>query len=173
MEFNSCAALANDDNFKDAENAYNELLANGKDPYQTILDMQNSLQEKLASNYPDRAKKPKDLEKLGDIYAWLRDNKIAFDDEFSELVSALPGMSMPAKARSGIWKKWKANHPELQEKKISELSDADLKELQFEYADGVHFWCNMALALGIDAKSQFIMYYIKNAENFRRYNSGY
>jgi hypothetical protein len=148
-------------------------LAEGKDPYQTILDMQRGLQDKLADTYPDRAKRPDDLKTLGDIYDWLRNNKIAFDDEWSEIISALPGMSMNEKDRSAIWKNWKKNNPELRKRKLEDLSESDLAELAFETSDATHFWANILLALRVDAKSQFILYYLKNAENFRRYNSGY
>lgn len=172
-EFNSCAALASKESYAEAETLYNQLLSSGKDPAQTMLDMQESLQVKLAATYPDRAKEPKNLDKIGEIYDWLRDNKIAIDDEWSELISALPGMSMNSKDRSAVWKKWKKNHPTIRAMKLSLLSEDDMLELLFEKIDIDHFCMNIDLVLKIDAKTRFIMYYIKNAANFARYNSGY
>ena len=172
-EFNSCAALASMDGYAEVEQMYDRLLAEGKDPYQTILDMQNTLQEKLAELYPDRAKKPKELSTCGEVYDWVRDQKTAIDDEFGELVSAIPGMDMPEKARSAIWKKWKATYPELRAKSLSDLTRDEQLELQFEKIDIDHFTANVDLALGIDAKTKFCMYFVKNLENLRRYNSGY
>jgi len=171
MEFNSCAKLVND--YVEIEQIYNNLLAEGKDPQQYMLDMQRSLQNKLADTYPDRAKSPGDLKKLGDIYEWVRDQKTAIDDEFSELISALPGMDMPEKQRTGIWKKWRANYNEIRNKTIDELTKDELLELLFEKVDIAHFDMNIDLAIGLDAKTKFILYVLKNLENVRRYNSGY
>jgi hypothetical protein len=172
-EFNSCAALATKTGYAEVEQLYEKLLSEGKDPYQMILDMQNSLQEKLAELYPDRAKKPTQLATCGEVYDWVRDQKTAIDDEFSELVSAIPGVDMPEKARTAIWKKWKANYPDLRAKQITDLTRDEMLELQFEKIDIDHFTANIDLALGIDAKTRFCMYFLKNLENLRRYNSGY
>lgn len=172
-EFNSCAGLVAPEKYDEASSLYDKLLSEGKDPYQTMLDMQNSLQVKLAGTYPDRAKRPEDLNTIGEIYDWIRDQKTAIDDEWSEMVSALPGVNMAEKDRSAIWKKWKKNHPTLREKKLEELTREELLELLFEKIDIVHFDMNVELALRMSAKDRFVLYYLKNAENFRRYESGY
>lgn len=172
-EFNSCASLVEDDKYQFAAEVYDNLLAEGKDPYQLMLDMQNSLQEQLSDKYPERAKRPMELKNIGEIYDWIRDQKTAIDDEFAELISALPGMNMDEKDRSAIWKKWKKSNPEIRQKKVEDLTKEELLELLFEKIDIVHFDMNVELALRMNAKDRFVLYYLKNAENFRRYNSGY
>ncbi len=171
-EFNSCASLINDEKIKECNKLYEDLLSKGKDPLEVMLNAQNSLQEHLSETVEGN-KCPDDLSKIGEIYDWLRDNKIALDDEFREVVDALPGMNLPEKDRSALWKKWKANHLKLREKDISELESNELKELKFELIDMWHFFMNMMLGLKISSKELFIYYYYKNLENIRRYNSKY
>lgn len=171
-EFNSCANLINDEKIKECNKLYEDLLSKGKDPLEYMLNAQNSLQVHLSETVEGN-KCPDDLSKIGEIYDWLRDNKIALDDEFREVVDALPGMNLPEKERSALWKKWKANHLKLREKDISELETNELKELKFELIDMWHFFMNMMLGLRISSKELFTYYYYKNLENIRRYNSKY
>ena len=171
-EFNSCANLINDEKIKECNKLYEDLLSKGKDPLEYMLNAQNSLQVHLSETVEGN-KCPDDLSKIGEIYDWLRDNKVALDDEFREVVDALPGMNLPEKDRSALWKKWKANHLKLREKDISELEPNELKELKFELIDMWHFFMNMMLGLRISSKELFTYYYYKNLENIRRYNSKY
>lgn len=171
-EFNSCANLINDEKIKECNKIYSDLLSEGKDPLEYMLNAQNSLQIHLSETVEGN-KCPDDLSKIGEIYDWLRDNKVALDDEFREVVDALPGMNLPEKERSALWKKWKANHLKLREKDISELEPNELKELKFELIDMWHFFMNMMLGLRISSKELFTYYYYKNLENIRRYNSKY
>lgn len=171
-EFNSCANLINDEKIKECNKLYEDLLSEGKDPLEYMLNAQNSLQVHLSETVEGN-KCPDDLSKIGEIYDWLRDNKVALDDEFREVVDALPGMNLPEKERSALWKKWKANHLKLREKDISELEPNELKELKFELIDMWHFFMNMMLGLRISSKELFTYYYYKNLENIRRYNSKY
>lgn len=171
-EFNSCASLINDEKIKECNKLYEDLLSEGKDPLDVMLNAQNSLQEHLSKTVEGN-KKPAYLKTIGEIYDWLRDNKIALDDEFREVVDALPGMNLPEKDRSALWKKWKTNHLKLRQKDISELESNELKELKFELIDMWHFFMNMMLGLRISSKELFIYYYYKNLENIRRYNSKY
>ena len=171
-EFNSCASLINDEKIKECNKLYEDLLSEGKDPLEYMLNAQNSLQVHLSETVEGN-KCPDDLSKIGEIYDWLRDNKIALDDEFREVVDALPGMNLPEKERSALLKKWKANHLKLREKDISELEPNELKELKFELIDMWHFFMNMMLGLRISSKELFTYYYYKNLENIRRYNSKY
>ena len=87
-EFNSCAKLIDDDKIKECNKLYEDLLKNNKDPFEYMLNAQNSLQEHLSESVTGN-KKPADLKTIGEIYEWLRDNKIALDDEFREVVDAL------------------------------------------------------------------------------------
>ena len=171
-EFNSCASLINEEKIKECNEIYEDLLSEGKDPLEVMLDAQYSLQKHLSKTVEGN-KNPADLKTIGEIYDWLRDNKIALDDEFREVVDALPGMNLPEKDRSALWKKWKANHLKLRQKDISELESNELKELKFELIDMWHFFMNMMLGLRISSKELFTYYYYKNLENLRRYNSGY
>lgn len=171
-EFNSCANLINDEKIKECNKIYSDLLSEGKDPLEYMLNAQNSLQVHLSETVEGNMC-PDDLSKIGEIYDWLRDNKVALDDEFREVVDALPGMNLPEKERSALWKKWKANHLKLREKDISELEPNELKELKFELIDMWHFFMNMMLGLRISSKELFTYYYYKNLENIRRYNSKY
>lgn len=171
-EFNSCASLLNDKKIKEASDKYDELLKDGKDPFELILKMQHDLQKALfkkntATNDVDN------LNTLGVKYDWLRDNKIALDDEFREIIDALPGMNTPDKERSAIWKKWKAKYNEIRSKSFDDLTEDELKELRFEYIDMLHFVFNMSFPLNISSKDIFVYYYYKNIENFRRCQEGY
>jgi hypothetical protein len=116
---------------------------------------------------------PEELETCGEILSWLQHNNDAIDDERRELYTALGGMSNGEKAATAVWKTWKANHWEMQDKLMSDLSEADQNEIAFEMIDQLHFIKAQLLALKLDAKKIFCLYYVKNAENFRRYESGY
>jgi hypothetical protein len=173
-EWNSCSALASDEKFAEAKLVYDRLLREGKDPLAHMMKMQYDLQKALYKRLPDQVMNVDDLDTLGKKYEWLRDNKIAADDEFSELIDALPGMSMmSAKDRTSLWKKWKGNHYTVREMKFSELSYDDQNEAKFEIIDSAHFWINQLIALDLNAEDIFKFYYTKNAENHRRSQTGY
>ena len=171
-EQNSCASLAESADYVEAGHIYNDLLNVGKDPYQTMLDMQSSLQAKLSEKL-DWNPVPEELETCGEILDWLQHNNDAIDDERRELYTSLGGMSNGEKAATAVWKTWKANHMEKRETLMTDLSEADQNEIAFEMIDQLHFIKASLLALKLDAKKIFCLYYVKNAENFRRYNSGY
>ena len=113
---------------------------------------------------------------LGEIYDTIRDNKIALDDEFKELVDALPGVhdgGMSASKRSGLWKRWKSDNEAIRDLELSQLSTADRTELEFEYCDMFLFFINIGLALGIDGTRLGELYKAKTGENFSRIERGY
>ncbi|UGO49658.1 dCTPase [Klebsiella phage vB_KaeM_Merci] len=144
----------------------------GGDPLQVMLDMQKSLQVRLA-NDREYCYHPDKLETAGDVVAWMREQKDCIDDEFRELLTSLGEMSRGEKDASAVWKKWKARYTEAQEKRISDMSDKDQLEIKFEMIDILHFVLNMFAGLGMDAEEIFKLYYLKNAENFERQNNGY
>lgn len=72
-----------------------------------------------------------------------------------------------------MWKPWKAQHVEMQSKKIKDLSPEDQLEIKFELIDQLHFFLNKIMALGMTAEEVFKLYYLKNAENFARQDRGY
>ena len=163
--------LVNQPNYETALKAYDDLLKDNKDPLQVIINMQHNLQTNLNSLYPDRCKSPDSLKTVEDKYEWLKDNKTAFDDEFREMVESLPGMEMSEKERSAVWKKWKSKYNEIRQRTWDDLSDVEKLEAKFEFIDALHFFINMSFPFELTAKDMFIMYYLKNAENFNRWNS--
>ena len=171
-EFNACAHLVNDKNFEAASKMYDELLASGKDPFGVMLDMQRSLQKNLAVLYPERCIDPDHIDTVGQSVDWLREQRDSLNDEFEEYIEALPGVSAyDEKTRTSVWKKWKSKYPTIRDLQLSSLSPEDLVELQFEFIDMLHFFMNAAFVPRLDAKSIFVMYYLKNAENFDRWNN--
>lgn len=139
---------------------------------QTMLNMQEELQRELAKEVKGN-RDPMTLLTVGEIYEYLRDNKIALDDEFREVIDALPGTNLPEKQRSGVWKKWKANHAELSEKRMTQLTPEEVHNLMEEFVDLFHFVMNMMLALGINADMLYSIYCQKHAVNAERYRSKY
>ncbi|CCI88605.1 dCTP pyrophosphatase, phage-associated [Yersinia phage phiR1-RT] len=169
--FNQCSHL-----IKDQENAVNRyfgLLRANEDPLQTMLDMQRSLQVRLAKDKPGTNMHPDDLETAGEVLTWLRNQDDYIADETRELYTALGGMSNGEKAASAVWKPWKAQHEEMFSKNIRDLSAYDQLEIKFELIDQFHFFMNKFMALGMDAEEIFTLYFLKNAENFARQDQGY
>lgn len=171
-EFNSCADLTTGHVFSEAVSQYENLLSTGKDPLAFMLGMQYDLQMALADKN-EHNPKPSDLHTIGQKFDWLRENKQAFDDEYREIVDALPGMRTPEKDRSAVWKRWKAKHNDIRSRTFDDLTEDELKELKFELTDAFHFFMNMFYALDMDARELFVYYYTKNAENHRRAKTGY
>lgn len=167
-EVNKCSQLMSSKNAIEAQEKYSSVNA-----FQTMYDMQNSLQQMLHEKLPLYNPNPNNLETVGQIFDYLRENKQAIDDEYRELIDALPGMSLPEKERSALWKRWKSNHCNIRDIKFADLSEEDKFELQFECCDILHFYLNMMIALKITPEQMFTMYYSKNHANVERYNSGY
>ncbi|WPK29095.1 dCTP pyrophosphatase [Escherichia phage vB_EcoP_EP32B] len=89
--FNECSQLIS--GVDKAEEAYfNALIHEDKDPLQVMLDMQKSLQVRLANDKPEHNKHPDELATAGDVVDWLRNQKDYIDDEFRELLTSLGGM---------------------------------------------------------------------------------
>lgn len=145
----------------------------GGDPLQVMLDMQKSLQVRLAKDKPKYNVHPEELQTAGQVLDWLRNQKLYIDDEFQELITSLGGMSNGEKAASSVWKPWKEEHGVKRDTNISEMSDKDQLEIKFEMIDILHFVLNMFQALGMDADEIFKLYFLKNAENFARQDNGY
>jgi len=171
-EFNQCAGLLKPEDVRDASLKYKELLMTGKDPFEYMLNMQRDLQIALSKKNPIN-KDPSDLRTIGEKFEWLRDNKQSLDDEYREIIDALPGMSLPAKDRSAVWKKWKAKYSDIRSRTFKDLTDDDIIELKMELCDFFHFVQNLFFALDMTAEDMFTYYYIKNAENHNRAKTGY
>jgi hypothetical protein len=171
-EQNKCAQLMKSSDFKDAVDLYERILSENKDPYQFMLDMQSTLQKQLHAKL-DWNPIPEELETCGEILDWCQHNNDAIDDERRELYTALGGMSNGEKAATAVWKTWKADHFNKRETLIDDLSEDDQLEIAYEMIDQLHFVKAQLLALKLDAKTIFTLYYTKNAENLRRYEGGY
>ena len=168
--FNECSGLI--EGVDEAKECYEGIKAHSHDPLQVMLDMQKSLQTRLA-NDRDYCYHPDKLSTAGDVVDWMREQKDCIDDEFRELLTSLGEMSRGDKDASAVWKKWKVRYQEAQSKNISDMSDADQLEIKFEMIDILHFVLNMFIGLGLDYEEIFKLYYLKNAENFKRQDNGY
>ena len=172
-EYNSCAGLVDDTEYTKFSELYDELQAGNKDAYQTLLDLQNLLQVNLVKRLPERNIEPFSIETKGELVDWLRKQKDCIDDEFRELITSVGGMSTGAKNASSVWKDWKAKNIEVRNERIVDMSSADKLEMLFEMVDIMHFVNNMLLGLKMTSKDLFILYCIKNKENFNRHDNGY
>lgn len=168
--FNECSGLIA--GVDKAQGAYDNAIFEGTDPLQVMLDMQKSLQVRLA-NDREYCYHPDKLATAGDVVAWMREQKDCIDDEFRELLTSLGEMSKGEKDASAVWKKWKARYQEAQSKPISEMSPEDQLEIKFELVDIIHFVLNMAIGLNMSAEELFKLYYLKNKANFERQDNGY
>lgn len=163
----------NDEASIEARETYARILKEGNDPFEYMIKMQFDLQMALANKSPEHNPKPNELVTLGQKFDWLRENKQAFDDEYSELIDALPGMSMDAKDRSAVWKRWKSKYNDVRSRTFDDLTPEDIRELKFEYVDALIFFMNMSFAVDMDAEEMFVYFYAKVAENHRRSKNGY
>lgn len=169
--FNECSQLI--EGSDKAQNEYWDILGDEKDPLQVMLDMQKSLQVRLAKDKPEYNRHPDDLATAGEVVDWLRNQKDYIDDEFRELLTSLGGMSNGEKDASAVWKPWKSQHGERRETLITDLSPQDQLEIKFEMIDILHFVLNMFQGLGLTAEEIFKLYYLKNKHNFERQDNGY
>ena len=169
--FNECSQLI--EGADKAQNEYWDILGDEKDPLQVMLDMQKSLQVRLAKDKPEYNRHPDDLATAGEVVDWLRNQKDYIDDEFRELLTSLGGMSNGEKDASAVWKPWKSQHGERRETLITDLSPQDQLEIKFEMIDILHFVLNMFQGLGLTAEEIFKLYYLKNQHNFERQDNGY
>lgn len=169
-EFNSCASLIKD---KSKLDELTDMYAKSFDPFQDILDMQNTLQGVLADKLPARNIRPSDITTKGQLVDWMDRNFDALMDEFRELKTSIGGMSNGEKAASSVWKSWKADNINQRNSMIDSMSEEDRLEMAFELVDMMHFMANMLLAMKLSSKDLYILYMLKNLENVRRYSSGY
>jgi hypothetical protein len=168
MEFNACAKLFDSELVQKLQDSYS---TNTK-PLQTMMQLQNQLQlhlqDKLPHNLP-----PSKVKTKGELIDCLDANFDAIMDEFRELKTSVGGMSNGDKVASAVWKRWKSDNLKMRSELISDMSEEDRLEMKFEMIDILHFVMNMASALGISYEELYVLYMLKNKENFRRYNSGY
>jgi dimeric dUTPase (all-alpha-NTP-PPase superfamily) len=128
-----------------------------------LVEKQRELQKRLGFNFEGWT-----LKEIADF--WMV-NKHAMSDELNEMFDALGGINDGI--ASAAWKYWKSDNKKAAEMKISDLSDSDKLELYYEWIDGLHFYLNFAISIGLSSKDIVNLYMAKNAENHDRQNRGY
>jgi len=98
-------------------------------------------------------------------------NHHALVDELHEMMDAVGGIDDGV--GNAAWKPWKSANTDIRNKKLSDLSESDMKELKMEYIDAMHFMFNSGLALGVTPKELYNYYLAKNEENWDRVRRGY
>lgn len=128
-----------------------------------IYNKQKELQEKYGFDFTGWT-----IKQIADF--WMV-NKHSLSDELNEMFDALGGI------RDGIgsagWKYWKSENKKASEMKISDLSESDKLELYYEWIDGLHFYMNFAISVGMTSKDILNLYMAKNSENKDRQDRGY
>ena len=135
------------------------------------LDKLMLMQKLLQSEFPSTSDIGDKDTKLVDVAAMAQRNWHAFTDEYCEFMDAIGGINDGIK--NAAWKYWKADHQLAQTLTLGDLSERDLKELQMEVVDMLHFFMNFALMVGMSGSDLFNMYVAKNKENFDRQERGY
>ncbi|MGL5579410.1 MAG: hypothetical protein ACRDCE_00330 [Cetobacterium sp.] len=143
-----------------------------KDNLDIMLDMQHHLQSSLHYSKPDVIMHPDRLKTCGEILQWMRNQDDFLADETRELYTSLGGDSLGREA-SAIWKPWKKNHVEFNNRPFAELSEEDQKAVKMELIDQWHFFMCKFLALGMNSAEIMELYHEKNKENFDRQARGY
>lgn len=128
-----------------------------------LVEKQKELQKRLGFNFEGWT-----LKEIADF--WMV-NKHAMSDELNEMFDALGGINEGI--GSAAWKYWKSDNRKAKTMKISDLSDSDKLELFYEWIDGLHFYLNFAISIGLNSKDIVNLYMAKNAENHDRQNRGY
>lgn len=120
------------------------------EPLRQMMELQNNLQLRLGIDYSKMTFKER--------VNWVMTNWNCFTTEYAELLDRLP------------FKHWKKYSKEQLEGFTSEEQKV---ETYYEFIDMLHFFLNMALALGIDHDTLVSLYVTKNEENFARQDRGY
>lgn len=149
---NICADLKVEDHYSDSS-----------DTLGLIYNKQKELQERLGFDFTGW-----NLKQIADF--WMV-NKHAMSDELNEMFDALGGINDGI--GSAAWKYWKKNNTKASEIKIEDLSESDRLELFYEWIDGLHFYMNFAISIGMTPKDIVNLYMAKNSENHGRQERGY
>lgn len=154
--------MANSDNIC-ADLKVEDFYSKHQDTFGLIYNKQKELQERLGFDFKDW-----NLKQVADF--WMV-NKHAMSDELNEMFDALGGINEGI--GSAAWKYWKSNNSKAAEMKISDLSESDRLELFYEWIDGLHFYMNFAISIGMTPADIVNLYMAKNSENHDRQNRGY
>jgi hypothetical protein len=154
--------MANTDN-KCSELEVNDFHTGTEDTLGLIYNKQKELQERYGFNFENWS-----IKQIVDF--WMV-NKHALGDELNEMFDAIGGINDGI--GSAGWKYWKGKNKETEKMKISDLSESDKLELYYEWIDGLHFYMNFAISIGMTSKDIVNLYMAKQQENHRRQDSGY
>jgi hypothetical protein len=155
--FQQCANL-------EVQDEYSILRESGEDSLAFLFNMQKGIQEEVyGHNFENIRSSIRNLKQFID---W---NEEAIRDEDREFQAALTGIH----TYPGCWKPWKSKHNEAMSRALSDLTDDELKELQYEWIDKLHFMLNEAIAIGLTPETITNYYAAKNAENRARQKRGY
>lgn len=156
-DFQQCAHLQVNDE-------YTELKNKGEDALAFLFNMQKTIQEQVYGvNFEDIRST---VGKLKQFIDW---NEEAIRDEDREFMAALTGIHTYPKC----WKPWKGKHAEAMARPYSALTPEEVRELQFEWIDKLHFMLNEAIAIGLTPEMITNLYASKNQENRERQKRGY
>lgn len=152
--FQECAHL-------NVDNDYQQLREKGEDALALIFNMQKSIQEDVYGyNFEEIQSSIRKLKAYVDM------NEEAIRDEDRELQAAITGIH----TYPNCWKPWKAKHNEAMDRKLSDLTDDELKELHMEWIDKLFFNVSVAISLGLTAEIVTNYYVAKHKENVNRQN---
>lgn len=153
---NRCADL-------EVKDVHSSSLESGLDTFGLIYNKQKTLQERLGFDFTGWT-----LKEIADF--WMV-NKHALSDELNEMFDSLGGVNDGI--GSAGWKYWKKDNAKAFTMKVEDLSAADRLELYYEWIDGLHFYMNFAISIGMTPKDVFNLYMAKNSENHSRQDNGY
>jgi hypothetical protein len=154
--------MANADN-KCADLEVQDFYSDVKDTLGLVYNKQIELQSRLGFNFENWT-----LKEIADFWCV---NKHAMSDELNEMFDALGGVNDGI--ASAAWKYWKQDNVKAATMTVADLSEADRLELFYEWIDGLHFYMNFAISIGMTAEDIVNLYMAKNAENHDRQNRGY
>ena len=154
--------MANADN-KCADLEVQDFYSDVKDTLGLVYNKQIELQSRLGFNFENWT-----LKEIADFWCV---NKHAMSDELNEMFDALGGVNDGI--ASAAWKYWKKDNAKAADMTVADLSEADRLELFYEWIDGLHFYMNFAISIGMTAEDIVNLYMAKNAENHDRQNRGY
>jgi hypothetical protein len=143
------------------EKNYDDIVSSGKDALSVIYNMQKSIQEDVYGYDFEEIRST--IRSLKEFIDW---NEEAIRDEDREFQSALTGIH----TYPNCWKPWKSKHKEAMQRKLSDLTEEELKELHFEWIDKLHFMLNEAIAIGLTPEKITNYYIAKNKHNAERQN---
>jgi hypothetical protein len=150
--FQQCAQL-------EVNNNYQELREKGEDALSLIFNMQKSIQTDVYKQDWTQIQSS-----IGELKKFIDWNEEAIRDEDRELQNALTGIhTYPT-----CWKPWKSKHAEAMARPFSALTADELKELQMEWIDKLHFFINTAIAIGLTPELITNYYVSKNLHNISR-----